>query len=42
MLGSFTIRKYRPINDLDINIDKDEFMKLEKAVNKGFGQLEIF
>ena len=31
ILGSFGIREHRLINDLDINIDKDEFMKLEKA-----------
>ena len=27
-------------NDLDINVDKDEFMKLENAKN-GFGRLEF-
>ena len=42
ILGSFSIRKYRKINDLDINIDKDEFMKLEKATEKGFGKIEFY
>lgn len=42
ILGSFSIRKYREINDLDINIDKDEFIKLEKAVEKGFSHIEFY
>lgn len=42
ILGSFSIRKYRTINDLDINLDKDEFMKLSLAINKGFGKLEFY
>ena len=42
ILGSFSIRKYRKINDLDINLDKDEFMKLEKATKKGFGKIEFY
>ena len=25
LLGSFPLREYRKINDLDINLDKDEF-----------------
>ena len=28
--------------DLDINLDKDEFMKLSLAINKGFGKLEFY
>lgn len=42
ILGSFSIRQHRQINDLDINLDKDEFMKLEKAVKKGFGRIEFY
>lgn len=42
ILGSFGIREHRLINDLDINIDKDEFMKLEKAVTRGFGGIEFY
>ena len=42
ILGSFSLRKYRNINDLDINIDSLEFMKLEKAIQKGFGRLEFY
>ena len=42
ILGSFSIRKHRKINDLDINLDKDEFMKLELAVKKGFGHIEFY
>lgn len=28
ILGSYALRNERKINDLDINVDKDEFMKL--------------
>lgn len=42
ILGSFTIREHRLINDLDINIDKNEFMKLERAVERGFGGIEFY
>lgn len=42
ILGSFSIREHRTISDLDINIDKDEFMKLNLAVKKGFGNLEFY
>ena len=42
LLGSFAIRKYRNINDLDINLDRDEFMKLEQATRQGFGHLEFY
>ena len=42
ILGSFSMREYRKINDLDINIDKDEFMKLEKATQKGLGKIEFY
>lgn len=42
ILGSFSIREHRTISDLDINLDKDEFMKLNSAVKKGFGKLEFY
>lgn len=34
LLGSYALREHRNINDLDINLDHIEFMKLEKAVKK--------
>ena len=42
ILGSFAIRKYREINDLDINLDSIEFIKLEKVVKSGFGHIEFY
>ena len=42
LLGSFAIREHRAINDLDINLDKDEFMKLEKATDKNLGNIEFY
>lgn len=42
ILGSFSIRKHRTINDLDINLDQDEFMKLNDATQKGFGKIEFY
>ena len=42
ILGSFSLRKHRNINDLDINMDSLEFMKLEKAVQRGLGRLEFY
>lgn len=42
ILGSFAIREHRNIEDLDINLDKDEFMKLELAVKKGLGHIEFY
>ena len=41
ILGSYAIRKYRIISDLDINLDEIEFIKLEKLENK-IGQLEFY
>jgi hypothetical protein len=37
ILGSYALREHRKINDLDINIERKEFMKLELVVKKGFG-----
>ena len=42
ILGSFAIRKNRQISDLDINLDSNEFFKLNKALKLGFGKLEIY
>ena len=42
ILGSFAIREYRTINDLDINIDVTEFNKLEKATSKNIGHIEFY
>lgn len=42
ILGSFSLREYRVINDLDINLDCHEFLKLEKAVKRGFGHIEFY
>tara|TARA_B100000989_G_C19419108_1_gene417825 strand:+ start:344 stop:874 length:531 start_codon:yes stop_codon:yes gene_type:complete len=42
ILGSFAIREHRKINDLDINLDKDEFMKLQNATTMGFGKIEFY
>lgn len=42
ILGSYALRKYRHINDLDINLDHDEFFKLQKPVEMGFGHIEIY
>lgn len=42
ILGSFAIRKERIISDLDINMDYNEFFKLNSLINKGFGGLEIY
>ena len=42
ILGSFAIRKNRKISDLDINLDNNEFFKLDKAQKIGFGKLEIY
>ena len=41
ILGSYAIREKRNINDLDINLEFIEFLKLEAAVNKGFGNIEF-
>ena len=34
ILGSFSIREYRQISDLDINLDLNEFYKLEQLTKK--------
>lgn len=42
ILGSYALRKYREINDLDMNIFFTEALKLEKAVEMGFGRIEFY
>jgi len=42
ILGSFSIREYRKISDLDINLDIGEFLKLEKVVEKNMGKIEFY
>jgi hypothetical protein len=38
ILGSFGLREHRSINDLDINLDYDEFLKLIPLIEKGIGE----
>ena len=40
--GSFCIREYKEINDLDIYIQKNKFIKLQKVVDKNIGIFEFF
>jgi hypothetical protein len=42
ILGSYSLRDYRTINDLDINVDYNEFFKLKKLVNKNIGHIEFY
>lgn len=42
ILGSYALREHRHINDLDINLDVNEFLKLNKVVEKGFGHIEFY
>ena len=42
ILGSYAIRKSRTISDLDINMDYDEFYKLDKLIKNNLGHLEIY
>ncbi len=42
ILGSFSLREHRIISDLDINLDHDEFYKLENVTKKGMGNLEFY
>jgi hypothetical protein len=42
ILGSFAIRNHRTINDLDINLDETEFLKLEKVTKQGLGKIEFY
>lgn len=42
ILGSFSIRKYRNISDLDINLDNNEFLKLSSLTDKNIGYIEFY
>lgn len=42
ILGSFSIREYRQISDLDINLDDKEFYKLEQLTKKNIGKIEFY
>lgn len=42
ILGSFSIREYRQISDLDINLDHNEFYKLAQLTKKNIGKLEFY
>lgn len=42
LLGSYAIREHRKINDLDINLDFEEFCKVLVAIGKGFGVVEYY
>ena len=42
ILGSYAIRDHRKINDLDINLDDKEFIKLEEATKRGLGYIEFY
>ena len=42
ILGSFSIRKHRTISDLDINLDYEEFVKLENLIQEKMGYIEFY
>jgi hypothetical protein len=42
ILGSFAIREYRTISDLDINLDYNEFFKLSELVKLNLGHIEFY
>ncbi len=42
LIGSFGLRKYRNISDLDINLDYDEFLKLENLVKRDLGVIQNY
>ena len=42
ILGSFGLREYRVINDLDINLDYNEFFKLRNLTEKNIGHIEFY
>lgn len=41
IIGSYGMRNYRNISDLDISLDNEEFFKLKILIEKGYGKLEI-
>jgi hypothetical protein len=42
IIASYGLRFYRPINDLDMNMESDEWMKLQKLVDLGIGIIEMY
>jgi len=42
IIASYGLREYRNINDIDMNMDNDEFLKLEEATKLGLGSLEFY
>ena len=42
IIGSYSIRNYREINDLDMNMEENEWDKLNKLVNMGLGIMKIY
>jgi len=42
IIGSYSIRNYREINDLDMNMISEEWDKLQKMVNMGIGIIETY
>ena len=37
IIASYGLREYRHINDIDMNMDSNEFLKLEEATKLGLG-----
>lgn len=42
IIASYGIRFYRTINDLDMNMESDEWMKLQKLIDLGIGVFETY
>jgi len=42
IIASYGLRVYRPINDLDMNMEADEWMKLQKLLDLGIGITETY
>ena len=42
IIASYGIRFYRPINDLDMNMENDEWLKLQKLVDIGIGTIQTY
>lgn len=42
IIASYGLREYRHINDIDMNMDSNEFLKLEEATKLGLGSLEFY
>jgi hypothetical protein len=42
IIGSYSIRNYRTISDLDVNLNHDEFFKLKILTDNSLGKIEIY